>query len=79
MEMDMLCASFVKGVGKTTGVMLVVGVVAGLWALTTCSYSSKHLKKHMRSRGTDTRDTHVKPVDIVDVQLVDFKKVFEGL
>ncbi|NBP00594.1 MAG: hypothetical protein EBU90_10800 [Proteobacteria bacterium] len=80
--METLCVSFVKGVGKTTGGMLVVGIVTGLWLLTTSGQYSRRLKKQLRSRGTNTRDsreTRDQASDIVDVQMDDFKKVFEGL
>lgn len=78
---DIFVVSIIKGIGKTTGGMLVFGTIASLWYFVSSGQGVQRSKKQVRSRGThmDPPGTHIDPNEICDVKAVDFKKIFQAL
>lgn len=87
---DYLVKSIIKGVGKATGMVIVLGVVGcGLWYVSTPKKSMKSKKQVKHSRQTQTdkvlqmEDINEKNSDIDDIISIskdeDYKKIFDKL
>lgn len=67
--------SFIKGVGKTTGTLLMLGLASGLWYLST---SQKMLKKNNK-KNRMSNETSIKMENIgeTSLELSEIPEIFE--